>query len=131
MLEKKDQIEEHFWLLVSLKLAGEATPGDLSELESLLKTHPEWTLRMELFTNIWQQKHQKTGDENGEKTSETRETHFNRHLQRLNTHLANPVTGLAGRDPGFANFKKGRDEFMPIPQLDLDINPNLKQNPGY
>ena len=40
-------------------------------------------------------------------------------------------TGLAGRDPGFANFKKGRDEFMPIPQLDLDINPNLKQNPGY
>ena len=91
MLEKKDQIEEHFWLLVSLKLAGEATPGDLSELESLLKTHPEWTLRMELFTNIWQQNHQKTGDENGEKTSETRETHFNRHLQRLSTHLANPV----------------------------------------
>ncbi|HWB91240.1 MAG TPA: RagB/SusD family nutrient uptake outer membrane protein [Puia sp.] len=40
-------------------------------------------------------------------------------------------TGLAGRDPGFANFKKGRDEFMPIPRLDLDINPNLKQNPGY
>lgn len=40
-------------------------------------------------------------------------------------------TNLAGRDPGFANFKKGRDEFMPIPQADLDINPNLKQNPGY
>jgi len=40
-------------------------------------------------------------------------------------------TGLATRDAGFANFKKGRDEFMPIPQFDLDANPNLKQNPGY
>ena len=40
-------------------------------------------------------------------------------------------TGLAARDAGFANFKTGRDEFMPIPQYDLDANPNLKQNPGY
>jgi len=40
-------------------------------------------------------------------------------------------TNLASRDAGFANFKKGRDEFMPIPQNDIDINPNLKQNPGY
>jgi tetratricopeptide (TPR) repeat protein len=39
--------------------------------------------------------------------------------------------GLAARDPGFAHFKTGRDEFMPIPQFDLDANPNLKQNPGY
>ena len=40
-------------------------------------------------------------------------------------------TGLAYRDPGFQYFKTGRDEFMPIPQYDLDANPNLKQNPGY
>jgi tetratricopeptide (TPR) repeat protein len=40
-------------------------------------------------------------------------------------------TGLSGRDAGFANFKKGRDELMPIPQYDLDTNPHLKQNPGY
>jgi len=39
--------------------------------------------------------------------------------------------GLASRDPSFAHFKTGRDEFMPIPQFDLDVNPNLKQNPGY
>jgi starch-binding outer membrane protein, SusD/RagB family len=38
---------------------------------------------------------------------------------------------LAVRDKGFANFKVGRDEFLPIPQFDLDINPNLRQNPGY
>lgn len=40
-------------------------------------------------------------------------------------------TGIAGRDPGFANFKVGRDEFLPIPQYDININHNLKQNPGY
>jgi starch-binding outer membrane protein, SusD/RagB family len=40
-------------------------------------------------------------------------------------------TGLAYRDPSFGNFKVGKDEFMPIPQYDLDDNPNLKQNPGY
>jgi tetratricopeptide (TPR) repeat protein len=38
---------------------------------------------------------------------------------------------LSARDAGFANFKKNRDEFLPIPQYDLDINPNMKQNPGY
>lgn len=40
-------------------------------------------------------------------------------------------TNLSSRDPSFVHFKAGRDEFMPIPQYDLDANPNLKQNPGY
>jgi hypothetical protein len=40
-------------------------------------------------------------------------------------------TALSSRDPSFANFKAGRDELLPIPQYDLDVNPNLKQNPGY
>jgi hypothetical protein len=38
---------------------------------------------------------------------------------------------LATRDAGFQNFVKGKHELLPIPQQDLDINPNLKQNPGY
>lgn len=38
---------------------------------------------------------------------------------------------LASRDAGFVNFKVGKDELLPIPQYDLDVNPNLKQNPGY
>jgi tetratricopeptide (TPR) repeat protein len=38
---------------------------------------------------------------------------------------------LAPRDPAFANFVAGKHEFLPIPQFDLDINPNLKQNPNY
>lgn len=38
---------------------------------------------------------------------------------------------LASRDPGFASFVKGKHELLPIPQFDLDVNPNLKQNPGW
>ncbi len=40
-------------------------------------------------------------------------------------------TALASRDAGFAQFVVGKNEFLPIPQFDLDINPNLKQNPKY
>ncbi|CCH55080.1 RagB/SusD domain protein [Fibrisoma limi BUZ 3] len=38
---------------------------------------------------------------------------------------------LAVRDPGFANFQRGQDELLPIPQTDRDLNPNLIQNPNY
>jgi tetratricopeptide (TPR) repeat protein len=38
---------------------------------------------------------------------------------------------LVTRDPGFSNFVKGKHELLPIPQQDIDIDPNLRQNPGY
>jgi hypothetical protein len=38
---------------------------------------------------------------------------------------------LAVRDPEFTNFVKGRNEWYPIPQSDIDLNPALSQNPGY
>ncbi|MCF2497212.1 RagB/SusD family nutrient uptake outer membrane protein [Dyadobacter chenhuakuii] len=38
---------------------------------------------------------------------------------------------LASRDPEFTNFVKGRNEWYPIPQSDIDLNPNLTQNPRY
>lgn len=39
-------------------------------------------------------------------------------------------TGLAARDAGFANYTS-RYIFLNIPQYDLDVNPNLEQNPGW
>lgn len=39
--------------------------------------------------------------------------------------------GLSDRDAGFNNFEIGKHELLPIPQIDLDINPNLAQNPGW
>jgi len=38
---------------------------------------------------------------------------------------------LASRDAGFSNFVVGKNELLPIPQQDIDYNPNLKQNPGW
>lgn len=38
---------------------------------------------------------------------------------------------LIVRDPEFANFQTGKHELYPIPQRDIDLNPNLTQNPGY
>jgi tetratricopeptide (TPR) repeat protein len=38
---------------------------------------------------------------------------------------------LKARDPEFNNFVIGRNKYMPIPQTEIDINPNLKQNPGW
>lgn len=40
-------------------------------------------------------------------------------------------SSLSNRDPAFANFITGKHELLPIPLVDLDANPNLKQNPGW
>ena len=36
--------------------------------------------------------------------------------------------GLAARDPEFSGFVVGRHEYYPIPQRDIDLNPNLTPN---
>jgi hypothetical protein len=46
----------------------------------------------------------------------------------LNT---NAPAKLVAHDPSFANFQAPRDLFLPIPQRDMDINPNLEQNTGF
>ncbi|WP_276365557.1 RagB/SusD family nutrient uptake outer membrane protein [Chryseolinea sp. H1M3-3] len=38
---------------------------------------------------------------------------------------------LAARDPGFATFDIGKDERLPIPQQERDVNPLLEQNPMW
>lgn len=42
--------------------------------------------------------------------------------------------GLVSRDPSFSTFVVGKHELFPLPQFDLDKNPNLRaagQNPNY
>ena len=38
---------------------------------------------------------------------------------------------LISRDPDFSNFVVGKSDRLPIPQSEVDNNPNLKQNPLY
>jgi hypothetical protein len=44
---------------------------------------------------------------------------------------ATKLAQLKARDPEFNNFVIGRNKFMPIPQSEIDINPNLVQNQGW
>lgn len=75
--------EDRFWSLVSLKLSGEAQPEELAELEMLLQQHPELGLRADMLDTVWQSK--------GETQPENIEASFNKHMQRLSNHFAEPV----------------------------------------
>lgn len=75
--------EERFWELVSLKLSGEATEEELSELQELLKANPELGLKGNQVEYVWKNKSH-TG------VPETDDA-FNRHLQRLSNHFAAPA----------------------------------------
>lgn len=44
---------------------------------------------------------------------------------------ASKIAILKARDPEFNNFVIGRNKYMPIPQSEIDINPNLIQNPNW
>ncbi|UGU15707.1 RagB/SusD family nutrient uptake outer membrane protein [Sinomicrobium kalidii] len=41
------------------------------------------------------------------------------------------VDEIAERDPDFGNFDIGKNIRLPIPQVEVENNPNLEQNPGY
>jgi transmembrane sensor len=101
-MQEESPQEKLFWSLASLKMAGEATPEELAELEELLRSHPEWGLRLQLFANIWNSGADKgagTGPEldadagvgMGVGAGVGRADAFNRHLQRLSNHLSVPV----------------------------------------
>lgn len=75
--------EDQFWLLVSLQLSGEATEEELAALETELQQHPERMERFETIAAVW---------EGREQTANTRkEELFDKHLQRLSSHLSEPV----------------------------------------
>jgi ferric-dicitrate binding protein FerR (iron transport regulator) len=81
MQEDQFKQEERFWLLVSLRLAGEATPEELTELETCLAQRPEMGVRMEMLHGLWE----------SEPSDARRGGALNRHLQRLSNHLSAPA----------------------------------------
>lgn len=84
--------EERFWLLVSLQLAEEATPEEMEELNSYLQQHPEKGLQVEVVRNMWKQDRRMATD---------KIKNFDKHLQRLSSHLAEPALQYepAAEDP--------------------------------
>jgi len=51
------------------------------------------------------------------------DTYINAYLQKEKERLPANLTGVT--------FTPNKNEYFPIPQLEIDVNPNLKQNPGY
>lgn len=45
--------QEHFWILLSKKIAGEANEQELAELEQLMQQHPEWQYAAQNLSDIW------------------------------------------------------------------------------
>lgn len=45
--------EEKFWVLLSKKLAGEASAAELEELRDILQQHPEWVANTENLGEFW------------------------------------------------------------------------------
>ncbi len=66
--------EEKFWLLLSLKLSGEATLAELEALEAILLENPKWGLQVEMLSQVWKENKQQENDT---------DLFFNKHLQRL------------------------------------------------
>lgn len=69
--------EEKFWLLLSLKLSGEATPDELAQFDELIKQHPELSWQAQLMSEMWMPKSD---------YAVGTDDFFNKHLQRLSNH---------------------------------------------
>jgi hypothetical protein len=41
------------------------------------------------------------------------------------------LNALRARDPDFATFVPGTSVVLPIPQREVNLNPGIRQNPGY
>ena len=46
---------DRIWTLLARKLAGEISPEELGELESLLKEHPDTHLKMQALSESWEE----------------------------------------------------------------------------
>lgn len=101
--------ESRFWNLIAKKLAGDALPEELVELEELMKSHPELLFSAEHVQNLW-----KSEDDKADYESELA---FELHLNKLKQaklgfpDVESPVT--------FPEIKEVEDESKPKRRLAL------------
>ncbi|MFT3701141.1 MAG: FecR family protein [Agriterribacter sp.] len=84
--------DEKFWLLLSVKLSGEATPEELDTLEQMLHENPALRLHAQMITQMW--KKNETAED------PTAEDFFDKHLQRLSNHPDVYPTPIIPIEPG-------------------------------
>jgi transmembrane sensor len=67
--------KKYTWNLIAKKLAGEATPEELRELEALLRNNPELHYPMQTVSDLW--------ESSADDAKREAETAFSRHLDRI------------------------------------------------
>jgi len=67
--------KEHTWNLIAKKLAGEASPAELQELENLLRSNPELHYPVQTIADLW--------EHNPPANKKAAEEAFDRHLDRI------------------------------------------------
>jgi transmembrane sensor len=76
--------DQKIWLLITLKISGQATKAELGELELLLKQNPELATTVDDLQRLWKKSDKAVSGET--------EDAFARHFQRLNKIM--PVAGV-------------------------------------
>jgi transmembrane sensor len=100
--------EERFWLLVSQQLAGEVTPEELEEINAYMQQHPEKGLQVEIMRNMWK---------NGQITISDKSKSFDKHLQRLSSHLSQPVLQYESTTEEETNHQPQTSNHKPIRRI--------------
>ena len=70
--------EEKYWILLSKKIAGEATGDELEELQQLISDNPEWKTTMENLRELWSSKPVIVDTDKKQKIEDAYLVHINR-----------------------------------------------------
>jgi transmembrane sensor len=101
--------EEKYWVLLSKKLAGEATRAELEELQCLLGVSPEWKANMETLNELWASKPVNTNTAS-QKAEDAYLTHINR-LKGENPDFEENYQQSAGNNTSFTILQSSRPFF--------------------
>lgn len=103
-----------FWNLLAKKLAGEATPEELEQLDELMRQHPEWMYPAQHIQDLW---NLKAVPQNPQQQEEA----FARHLEQMKQKGIS-IPGSAPEEPDpFLQPPKKRNRRLLIPIAALCI----------
>lgn len=101
--------KEHTWNLIAKKLAGEASPAELQELEVLLRSNPELHYPVQTIADLWEH----TSPDDKMQAEEA----FNRHLDRidhLNIDYSPTLTVVTDKPEHSSRFRRRAMVWGPV-----------------